>query len=233
MNKKVLMILTASAILFLTIATIVFVSGKIAPEAGSEKQTGKLGPAEPARDQKPEKIPPGQATEEIIAPDSTKRPVLTNIGRRFHTVFLGADGNLESRVRYFDPVGNLLPADVDILFAQYGRVIRAARSDESGRFQITRLKPGIYSVITAGRHGYGLFSVEVLKHDENTADRLLLDITVAPIVDSQLICSLLCGVPEEHLIEIEQKAPRRGLWGLLGLTGLIGKKKVPSTPFGP
>jgi hypothetical protein len=80
-------------------------------------------------------------------------------------VHLQIDGNLAGRVTL---AGSTQPAHAQISLVQGGRLIATARSDEFGRFQVTGLTPGVYSVGAKGPGGIAVFAVPVLPFEPNS-----------------------------------------------------------------
>lgn len=109
-------------------------------------------------------------------------------GQLYHAVYLRVDGNLAGRVSVFDSQGARRPVSTTVKFVQRGQVVNTARSDEWGRFQSTGLLPGVYSVISVGKSGVGVYAVRILPYNETSSRaQSLLDVVLVPTGDSGLI----------------------------------------------
>lgn len=84
------------------------------------------------------------------------------IGRE--QVYLDANGNLKGRMQRLHPeTGSPLPVvRTNIFLIQDSRVVRSTPLNESGKFQFEGIRPGVYSLATAGSDGFAAFPVQVL-----------------------------------------------------------------------
>jgi hypothetical protein len=113
-------------------------------------------------------------------------------------VHLQIDGNLAGRVTI---AGSTLPAHAQVSFVRGGRLIASAGSDEFGRFQITGLTPGVYSIGAKGPGGITIFAVPILPFEPNLpgaesilsvkliseSDYGLLPVPAKPVVPTVLV----------------------------------------------
>lgn len=90
-------------------------------------------------------------------------------GRPSRAVRLRTDGNLVGRIMGADAVEGQKPIRARIALAQSGQVVHSVRSDETGYFQISGVRPGAYSVVVAGQSGFTTFSVQVLPFQQQAA----------------------------------------------------------------
>ena len=209
-----------------------------------------------------------------VEPAPTAREVRGGNGVRFHNVYLRVDGCLAGRTSLLGPSGERTPARVRIALVQGGQVVQSTRSGEGGLFQVPRVAPGVYSVIAAGREGVGLCAVRVLPYQPADAmsrptalqagaatvrtvalqggppqqplgDQTLLDITLVPISDVEVLSAILAEeLPEVGLpIGVPSGVSGGcgggggggaglgllGLGGLGGLAGLAGEAS-PKAP---
>ncbi|MGQ9574323.1 MAG: carboxypeptidase regulatory-like domain-containing protein [Thermoguttaceae bacterium] len=133
--------------------------------------------------------PPAKAplVPEIPAPKQAKRPAV---------VRLHVDGNLAGRVSSLDASGNRVPARAQISFFRNGEVVAVAHSDEQGRFQVTGLEPGVYSVVASGAEGFAAVSVQVLPYAQQAAkEELVLELTLVPGEEADALAGMLMQTP--------------------------------------
>ena len=115
-------------------------------------------------------------------------------GRLVHMVHLQNDGNLVGRVGVFDAAGVRRPVLARIAFAKEGQLLQTVRSDEWGRFQVTGLKPGVYSALIVGQGVFGAFQVKVAQFKETAlTEELFLDATLVPVADAPVFGQLIAS----------------------------------------
>ena len=113
-------------------------------------------------------------------------------------VYLRVDGNLAGRVSILDASGNRAPARAHVAFLQSGQTVRAADSDEQGRFQVAGLEPGVYSVIASGPDGFAAASVQVLAYAQDVPkEQLTLNLTLVPAGEADSLSALLAQTPKD------------------------------------
>jgi hypothetical protein len=122
------------------------ISGLSVAQEKSEKQGPQL--AQPAN---------------AMSPRAEKLP--TPAPAAFRGVHLQIDGNLAGRVMI---AGSTRPAHAQVSFVRGGRLVGTVGSDEFGRFQITGLTPGVYSVGARGPAGITIFAVPILPFEPNS-----------------------------------------------------------------
>lgn len=123
------------------------------------------------------------------------RPVLEN-GVWVYTVSQTVDGNVAGRTSAFSESGRLRPARVRVGFVQKGRIVSATVSDESGRFLVKGIPPGVYTVIAAGAEGIGVSWARVTSYAEKAKNDEVLELTLAATGDAILLPELLSGKAE-------------------------------------
>lgn len=89
-----------------------------------------------------------------------------------HRVQLQADGSLVGVVHLMDQrTGRIREVlDLSIYFVRNGRVSGQAEVENNGRFVVSGLTPGIYTVAGSGKDGVFAFGVEVAAFDANLAE---------------------------------------------------------------
>jgi len=120
------------------------------------------------------------------------------------------------------PVGNT-SLRAKISFLQDGQIVNEVMSDESGRFQVVGLQPGVYTVVAVGRGASGIVAVEVLPYEANLSKELtVLTIPLDELALAEL--DALAPVPEGALPMMYQTAAGGGVGGGggagMGLAGL-------------
>jgi len=110
-----------------------------------------------------------------------------------------------------------------ISFLQDGQIVNEVMSDESGRFQVVGLQPGVYSVVAVGRSASGIVSVEVLPYEANLSKELtVLTIPLDELSMEEL--DALSLVPEGALPVMYETAAGGGVGGGggggMGMAGL-------------
>jgi hypothetical protein len=123
---------------------------------------------------------------------SAKTPVLVN-GVWMYTVSQTIEGHVAGRTVTFSEAGQLRPARVRIGFVQHGRIFSATASDESGRFLVKGVAPGVYTVIASGSEGIGVFWVRVTAHDQTAKSGEVLELPLAATGDAILLPGILSG----------------------------------------
>ncbi len=173
------------------------------------------------------------------------------------TARLHIDGNLVGHVRLARNRVKPTPLLARVSFWSEGVIVDAARTGESGHFQLTGLKPGQYQAVIMSQFVGARIQVNVLPYEETAKpDELLLDLTLgsaadgANVVTGEDVAAIPlegtcphCGKP---IAECEcQPAPAAGcccckkdhkwLLGLAGLAGLAGpgNGEPVVTPFKP
>jgi len=237
---------TKRSVVLVVVLAVIFPGGTLVakgqqPAGAAEKQpaTAKLDPA--FGHSKP-------AQSEIAATPAPSRAEGTALAYRgSQGIRLRVDGNLAGRVCALDPTGQYVPVRAKVAFIRNAQVIGSARTDEMGNFQVSGLRPGVYSLIAVAREGLAAVSVRVLPFERAAADptRLfdgaeaaeppLLEIAVIPFSDYQLAMSLVAeelgGFPgQPAAAPPAPQAPQAGAPGgggegfapLLGLGGLAG-----------
>jgi hypothetical protein len=110
-----------------------------------------------------------------------------------HQVHLDAHGNLSGQIEGLNGEATGLASPVNVSFVQNGKVVATATSDGFGRFQMTGLQPGTYSVLAYGPDGVSAFSAQVLPVSSQvipTAEgaaadsSTTLDVDVVPTADA-------------------------------------------------
>ena len=113
-------------------------------------------------------VPP--AVPNVTAPRPAEAaPISVAYGRPSRTVRLRNDGNLVGRVMGPDSVEGQKPVRARVALAQNGQIVHSVRSDETGYFQISGIRPGAYSVFVAGQGGFTAFAVRVQPFQEQAA----------------------------------------------------------------
>ncbi len=126
------------------------------------------------------------ATRPVPQPDNGTKTSYTVV------VHLRVDGNLAGRLSMIDPSGKRIPARANVSFLQNGQVVASAQSDEFGRFQVTGLRPGVYSVIASGPDGFAAVSVQVLPFAADASkEQVTLELTLVPLGDT--LSDMLAG----------------------------------------
>ncbi len=77
-------------------------------------------------------------------------------------VHLDAHGNIAGQIEGLNGEATGQASAINVSFVQDGTVIASATSDGFGRFQVTGLQPGTYSVLAYGPDGVAAFSAQVL-----------------------------------------------------------------------
>ena len=97
--------------------------------------------------------------EQIAAPD---RVAETTIRR--HQVVLQSNGDLIGRMRRLHSQSGrpLRVHGMSIFLIQDNRIVASERIDRSGTFQLQNIKPGVYSLATAGEDEFAAFSMEAV-----------------------------------------------------------------------
>lgn len=82
-----------------------------------------------------------------------------------HWVSMDENGELQGRISTINPDSlNLEPtAGLNIRFIQEGQLLASTRTDRGGRFTISGLQPGVYSVVATGPNGFLACRVTVLR----------------------------------------------------------------------
>jgi len=157
------------------------------------------------------------------------------------SVRLRVDGNVAGRVAVLDSSGQVVPVRARIVLIRNGQVIAAARSDDTGAFQMLNVAPGPYSVMAVGREGLAAFTVLVVPFDGSgdgngqsaDANGQFLTVSLVPFGDFQLAAALLgLQAPPGAPLAAPMQAPPAGVGGgggggeallpLVGLSGLAG-----------
>ena len=82
-----------------------------------------------------------------------------------HWISMDDDGVLQGRISTINPNNlNLEPTGgLNIRFIQEGQVLASTGTDRAGRFAISGLEPGVYSVVATGPNGFLACRVTVLR----------------------------------------------------------------------
>lgn len=101
-------------------------------------------------------------------------------GQLLRRVHLAVDKNLPGRVLIrLDVPGKVKSMRAKITFLQNGQIVNEVRSDDTGRFQVIGLQPGVYSVAAIAPNAAGAALVEVLPYRPNLSrDLTLLELTL-------------------------------------------------------
>lgn len=137
---------------------------------------------------------------------------------RSYQVRLAGDGTLPGRVSIIDPLtGQVATArEMTIAFLQNGSVVSEIHPGIEGRFQVSGLLPGVYSVVGYGPDGYIAYSLHVLPAeltvDHRSADgtqqvafqeieeEFAIDSVAVPTTDLPTVTSLAqSNIPPELL----------------------------------
>ena len=166
-------------------------------------------------------------------------------------IYLRVDGNLAGRVSILDASGNRVPARAHVSFLQSAQTVRAADSDEQGRFQVAGLEPGVFSVIASGPDGFAAASVQVLPYAQDAPkEQLTLNLTLVPASEADSLSALLAD--SEGIAPLSTQGAGGccggggggggfggvGGWGLLGAAlgaaglgvGIAALAKEPASP---
>lgn len=91
---------------------------------------------------------------------------------QLHKVMLNADGEVVGVVRRLDNAGSrIITPDVDIFFAEAGRLMTQSVTDDAGVFR-AKVQPGVYSVIATSEYGFAAFAAQVIPYDESEISAL-------------------------------------------------------------
>lgn len=212
--------------------------------------------------EEPEQLPLAP-THQAEGPPEPKNLGPEHVGQAqtVFTVRLHIDGNLVGHVRLARPRAKPSALLARVSFWSEGVIADAARTGESGHFQLTGLKPGPYQAVIMSPLVGARIQVNVLAYEETAKpEELLLDVTLGSAADGANVANVLtgeevvgmplegtcphCGKP---ISQCEcQPAPAAGcgcckkdrkcLLGLAGLAGLAGLGNgdgEPVTPFKP
>jgi hypothetical protein len=167
-------------------------------------------------------------------------------------IYLRVDGNLAGRVSILDALGNRVPARAHVSFLQSAQTVRAADSDEQGRFQVAGLEPGVFSVIASGPDGFAAASVQVLAYAQDAPkEQLTLNLTLVPAGEADSLSALLAQTLKDPPLSTQGAGGcccggggggggfgGVGGWGLLGAAlgaaglgvGIAALAKEPASP---
>jgi hypothetical protein len=138
-------------------------------------------------------------------------------------VHLQIDGNLVGQISI---AGSTKPGHAQVNFVQRGNLIATAQSDEFGRFQITGLTPGIYSIGAKGSNGVALLAVPVLPFEANApGEESILKLKLIPQTDYELLPKAARKAGPTIVVKPSKSASASPLTPLLGIgaSGAAGK----------
>jgi len=215
------------------------------PPATSDQETG--GSATPAS-----ALVGSEPDQPILPADAPATDAASALSVR-----LRVDGNLAGRVAVLDSLGQVVPVRARIVLVRSGQVIAAARSDDTGAFQMLNVAPGPYSVMAVGREGLAAFAILVVPFDGSAdgngqsadANGQFLTVSLVPFGDYQLAAGLMGlqapvaapipTVPMEPVPAFgggrggEAFMPLVGLSGLAGFGGGVGGGEGVEKPASP
>lgn len=158
---------------------------------------------------------PDAAADDGVGDQLEKKP-------RTYRIRLTRDGLIPGRLNLLDPVtGDVRPmTNVTITMLQHGEVKATAKPGVGGVFQISGLKPGLYSLVGAGEDGYIAYGVQIMPFDDPAEP-----VPEAPVRAARLIRSQGAGISAtpvsqivEELLDIDSLAiPRRDFGAVLQL----------------
>ena len=86
---------------------------------------------------------------------------------RAHWVNLNQEGQLVGRISVFDAQDQFVPvANLQIRFVREGTTVATTRTDETGRFVVSTLRPDVYTLVAEGPNGFLGYSLEILSFVE-------------------------------------------------------------------
>ena len=180
--------------LMLFCASIVSAADPVPPKPPDESPIISGPAATPLSPRVAQNVAPAATNPTDPAVSVGGSPNVMHDGRLVHLVHLQSDGNLAGRVGVFDASGVRRPVLARIAFAKDGQILQTVRSDEWGRFQVTGLKPGVYSVLIVGQGVFGAFGVKVAQFTETAlTEELFIDATLVPVADAPVFGQMIAS----------------------------------------
>ena len=148
--------------------------------------------------------------------DSVAEPgtELPSIAKSVHTIALAEDGTITGQIATLDPVTKSAAGSngLKVFFLQNGKVVKQARTQADGSFQIQGLTEGAYSFFAAGNKGFAASGIYVTGRNWGDANDVL-ETTIASSNYSGIQQILQRSVPAEvrqavlHWNQTESQAP--------------------------